>query len=223
MAHYTRYQYVVQHDADRIRKRFIRKNVLGQNSNLDQFVAAVSDHLACDHKQFLTVSAVQLSTADMDLLCSRYFCICEALGTFEFANEILVDESRYYKDILSYFQKFIEYCFRIHTVQHDEFNGLNSDHLKLLLAGTVLLEIGWRSEKPVYRLHLEVNKESNKLLETKLRQLDMNKVDKKHFELRKQIVDRTPGAKNVHFRRDIEKYFEAIYGQFKQFLLASGL
>ena len=214
---------MTQQDADGIKKRFIRKNVLGQNSNLDQFVAAVSDHLACDHKQFLTVSAIQLTTADMDLLCSRYFCICEALGSFEFANEILVDESRYYKDILGYLQKFIEYCFRIHSVQHDEFGGLNSDHLKLLLAGTVLLEIGWRSQKPVYRLHLSVDSENKQLLETKLRQLDMTKVDRKRFELKKQIVDMTPGSKNLHFRRDIEKYFEAIYDAFKQFLMASTL
>eukprot|EP00483_Globobulimina_turgida_P004612 UN04621 len=113
VAHYTRYHYVIQQDEKEIIcGRFIRKNALGQNSNLDQFLCAIRDHLGCDHNQFLTASAPQLTTSDMDLLCSRYFCICEALITFQFGNEILVDESRYYRDILQYFIKFISYCFQ---------------------------------------------------------------------------------------------------------------
>eukprot|EP01083_Nonionella_stella_P098318 276453_1 len=223
VAHYTRYHYIIQQDEQSIISgRFIRKNVLGQNSNLDQFLCAIRDHLACDHNQFLTTTAPQLTTSDVDLLCSRYFCICEALTTFEFGNEILVDESRYYRDILQYLTRFIAYCFKIHHARHSQFDGLNSDHLKLLIAGTVLLEIGLRKRQPVYRLQLNmknITKQKNECLEKKLRLIDMNTVDKSYFQLIRQVVDRTPGAKNPHFRKDIEKHFQQMYQLFKHFFM----
>ena len=235
VAHYTRYHYIIEQDKSKkdnnnnnnnkddlyISGRFIRTNVLGQNSNLDQFLCAIRDHLGSDHGQFLTISAPQLTTQDMDLLCCRYFCICESLITFHFGSEILVDESRYYRDILQYLIKFITYCLKIHNKQHTQFNGLSHDHLKLLIAGTVLLEIGLRKQKPIYRLQLNINKKTNKYLETKLRQLNLNENNniKPFFKLTKQVVDMTPGSKNVHFRKDIEKYFEQIYALFKNFLI----
>ena len=68
----------------------------------------------------------------------------------------------------------VAYVLRLHhEAQHAEFEGLHSDHVKLLLAGTVLLEAGMRRQRPVYRLHLDVNKENNQLLSTKLRQLGL--------------------------------------------------
>eukprot|EP01083_Nonionella_stella_P110652 323974_1 len=51
---------IQQDETSIISGRFIRKNVLGQNSNLDQFLCAIRDHLGSDHNQFLTTSAQQL-------------------------------------------------------------------------------------------------------------------------------------------------------------------
>eukprot|EP00485_Elphidium_margaritaceum_P009251 CAMPEP_0202691902 /NCGR_PEP_ID=MMETSP1385-20130828/6465_1 /ASSEMBLY_ACC=CAM_ASM_000861 /TAXON_ID=933848 /ORGANISM="Elphidium margaritaceum" /LENGTH=353 /DNA_ID=CAMNT_0049347363 /DNA_START=24 /DNA_END=1085 /DNA_ORIENTATION=+ len=233
VAHYTRYSFIAQSadsgdddagdddddDDVYISGRFVRKSVLGQNSNLDQFLCAIRDHLASDHSQFLTTSAAQLTTQDMDLLCSRYFCVCEALVSFAFGDEVVVDESRYYRDILQYLIAFVTYCLQIDSVQHPQFSGLNSDHLKLLIAGTVVLEIGLRKQRPIYRLQLDINKNSNKYLEQQLLQLTVTDDIKPYFALSKQIVDMTPGSKNVHFRKDIDQYFKEMYDVFKQYLM----
>lgn len=219
VAHYTRYQYI--NDDNFSSGNFIRKNILGENSNLQQFLLSIRDHLATDNCQFLTISAIQLTDKDINLLCCRYFAICEALIIFRFGHEILIDESRYYRDILSYFIKFIKYLFKLNQIGlHQQFNGLSNDHLKLLISATVLLEIGLKTEKPIYRLHLNVNKESNKFLDTKLRQLTINNENKNYFKLSKQTVDMTPGSKNLHFRKDIDKYFEEMYALFKGFFIA---
>ena len=228
VAHYTRYQFVIQQNNDSesdnntICGRFIRGNVLGNNGNLNQFLCAIRDHLGCDHSQFLTVSAPQISTADLDLLCCRYFCICEALITFNFGNEIIVDESRYYRQILDYFIKFVSYCFEVHNHPSFEFNGLSNDHLKMLIAGTVLLEFGLKKRRPIKRLALNmngINKAMNKLLETKLRQLKEADFGRNCFKLTNQTVAMTEGSKNEYFRKDIDKYFEQIYQLFKDFLM----
>lgn len=219
VAHYTRYQYINNDNFSC--GNFIRKNILGINSNLEQFLLSIRDHLANDNCQFLTISAIQLNDKDIDLLCCRYFSICEALILFRFGHEILIDESRYYRDILNYFIKFIKYLFKLNKIGlHSKFHGLKNDHLKLLISATVLLEIGFKTEKPIYRLHLNVNKESNKFLETKLRQLNITNDNKNYFKLKKQIVHLTPGSKNIHFRKDIDKYFEQIYKLFKDFFIS---
>ena len=219
VAHYTRYKYI--YDDNFSSGNFIRKNILGINSNLEQFLLSIRDHLASDNCQFLTVSAIQLSDKDVDLLCCRYFAICEALIIFRFGHEIIIDESRYYRDILSYFIKFIKYLLGLNqNGLHQKFNGLSNDHLKLLISATVLLEIGLKTEKPIYRLHLNFNKESNKFFDKTLRQLTIDNDNKSYFKLTKQIVDITPGSKNMHFRKDIDKYFEEMCTLFKDFFIA---
>merc|ERR1712154_198564 len=107
----------------------------------------------------------------MNLLCCRFYTICEALISFNFGSEILVDESRYYRQILDYFIKFLSYCFAIDKQRHAEFDGLNDDHLKMLIAGTVLLEFGLKKRRPIVRLQLNMNgidKQTNQMLETKV-------------------------------------------------------
>lgn len=248
VAHYTRYQLIVNSDEyewemnnannnkennnnnqnnknkqkHEIECQYIRSNILGNNSNLLQFLQSIKDHLSCDHGQFLTTSAPTLTNDDLDLLICRFYCICEALVSYEFGAELIVDENAFYKDILKYLNNFIGYCFVMNNTKtiDDNFEGLKNEHLKLLIASIVILENGLKKSRPIIRSVIDIKYSTFQYLDSKLGEIDITKANEIFYPLKRKIVDTTSSCSNELFVKEINSFLKPMYSKIMSFLIS---
>jgi len=132
--------------------KFLPTNsVLGTNNNLRQLLVAVIETLENDDEFFLT-NSVSLNDENMNLLVCRFYAIAEALATSRIGVELLLSEDSI-GTILTQMDAFLQ-----NVVYHQEqaspeaiFSGFKSDHLKILLAGVVLLDTWLARDHSIWR------------------------------------------------------------------------
>jgi len=192
VSHYTRY--VLISDTNEA-PRYIRGNVLGMNSNLKQVVDGVVEVLSQDNTAYLTTTASNLSNKDVDLLVCRYYAICEQLVSTDAVAELLTSDVEGFEKIINYLETFLEFIIRTHGARnHNAFQGLTNEHLKVLVAGTVLLSHGLTKVRPVSRLVIYPERDCLRTAEKPL----TDPVFKQHgfthdcFKLVRFAVDLTP-------------------------------
>jgi len=194
VSHYTKY--VLISDTNEA-PRYIRGNVMGENSNLKQTVESIIEVLSTDNPYFLTTSASNLLRKDIDVLVCRFYAICEQLVTTDVTAELLCADPKGFERIIAYLENFLKFLLRLHTNQTrgvTGFSGLTSDHLKVLLAGAVVLSQGLSKSRPVGRLVIYPERDCLRMAEKSL----TDPVFKQHgftfdcFSLVRFVVDLTP-------------------------------
>jgi len=197
VSHYTKY--VLISDSNEA-PRYIRGNVLGGNSNLKQVVDGVVEVLSQDNSAYLTTTASNLSNKDVDLLVCRYYAICEQLVNTDVVAELLVSDVEGFKKIIRYLEGFLDFIIRTHQARsHNSFQGLTNEHLKVLVAGTVVLSQGLTTSRPVSRLVVYPERDCLRTAEKSL----TDPVFKQHgfthdcFKLVRFAVDLTPQMPQV--------------------------
>jgi len=192
VSHYTKYVLISESNEA---PRYIRGNVLGPNSNLKQVVDSVVEVLSSDNASYLTTNASNLSSKDVDLLVCRFFAICEQLVSTDVVAELLVRDVDGFKKIIDYLESFLEFIIRVHKARdQNSFAGLTNEHLKVLVAGTVVLCQGLTQTRPVSRLVVYPERDCLRTAEKSL----TDPVFKQHgfthdcFDLVRFAVDLTP-------------------------------
>jgi len=197
VSHYTKYVLISDNNEA---PSFIRGNVLGSNSNLKQVVDGVVEVLSADNTAYLTTTASNLSNKDVDLLVCRFYAICEQLVNTDVVAELLVRDVEGFKKIIRYLESFLDFIIRTHGARnHNQFQGLTNEHLKVLVAGTVILSQGLTKSRAVTRLVIYPERDCLRTAEKSL----TDPVFKQHgfthdcFNLVRFAVDLTPQIPEV--------------------------
>jgi len=197
VSHYTKYVLVSETNEA---PRFVRGHVLGENSNLKQTIDCLIEVLSSDNSYFLTTSATSLLQKDVDVLVCRFYSICEQLVHSDVAKELLCSNEKGFRKIVNYLSSFISHLFRLHLQRETTgFCGLSSDHLKVLVAGTVVLSQGLSTARCISRLVVYPERDCLRTAERSLTDPMFKSHGFNHdcFSLVRFVVDVTPQVPQI--------------------------
>jgi len=212
VSHYTKYVLISNTNEA---PRYIRGKVMGDNNNLKQVIEGISDIFTSDSEQYLTTNAQNLKAEDIDLLCCRFYAMCEVLTISDATAELLAvdDKSWGMGSICRYLRSFVEHLIRLdQEKQHTGFVGLTSDHIKLLLAGAVVLSQGLSKSRAISRLVIYPERDCIRTAEKRITDNFFKQHGFVHdcFRLVRFVVDMTP---------EVPHYAEGIIDSLEAFLV----